>query len=533
MSIAVDPSDVAAALTDLIAVVGVEHAQHEPAALTSFRDPFSPTDSNDHRPALVISPATVEEVQEIVRLASRHRVPIWTFSQGRNNAYGGPAPVVGGSVVLNLRRMNRILDVNADRATALVEPGVRFFDLYDHLRAEGHRLWSSAPDLGWGSIVGNALECGVGYTVHGDHASRICGMEVVLPDGELLRTGLGAMAASTAWQAHPRGYGPSHDGLFKQSSLGIVSKMGIWLMPEPECYLSGGIAVPRKEDLPVLIDAIRPLLLDGTIQNQPAIGHALFIASIMDGAPSRAEIFDGPGPVPEQVIESVAEQLGLGRWNMRFALYGNESIVRARFRRVQAAVSHIAGVRVFEETFAGSEVHDRATSQNAQVQAGIPSLDLMKALDWYSGEGGGHLDFSLITPLRGASATVVHAMMDRMMAGTGLDWDPAMILSGRCMINVAQLYFHPDDVVGARAAFAIAPDLIREARRLGFGVYRTHVALMDVAADQFDFADHALRRLNERLKDAIDPVGILAPGKQGVWPAHLRQADVTAGAETR
>jgi 4-cresol dehydrogenase (hydroxylating) len=121
-------------------------------------------------------------------------------------------------------------------------------------------------------------------------------------------------------------------------------------------------------------------------------------------------------------------------------------------------------------------------------------------------------------------------MMDRMMAGTGLDWDPAMILSGRCMINVAQLYFHPDDVVAARTAFAIAPDLIREARRLGFGVYRTHVDLMDVAADQFDFADHALRRLNERLKDAIDPVGIMAPGKQGVWPAHLRQAD---GAETR
>jgi 4-cresol dehydrogenase (hydroxylating) len=100
-------------------------------------------------------PDSVEEVQAILRIANEYRIPLWTSSQGRNNGYGGAAPRVSGAVVLSLRRMNRVLEVNEESATALIEPGVRFFDLYDHLRATGSKLWMSVPDLGWGSVVGN------------------------------------------------------------------------------------------------------------------------------------------------------------------------------------------------------------------------------------------------------------------------------------------------------------------------------------------------------------------------------------------
>ena len=72
----------------------------------------------------------------------------------------------------------------------------------------------SVPDLGWGSIVGNALEHGVGYTPLGDHFDAKCGMEVVLANGELLRTGLGGLEAPRAWHVYKHGCGPTLDGLF-------------------------------------------------------------------------------------------------------------------------------------------------------------------------------------------------------------------------------------------------------------------------------------------------------------------------------
>jgi 4-cresol dehydrogenase (hydroxylating) len=55
-------------------------------------------------------------------------------------------------------------------------------------------LWLSVPGNSWGSVAGNALDRGLGYTPYGDHSARICGLEAVLPDGGLVRTGMGAMA---------------------------------------------------------------------------------------------------------------------------------------------------------------------------------------------------------------------------------------------------------------------------------------------------------------------------------------------------
>jgi 4-cresol dehydrogenase (hydroxylating) len=64
--------------------------------------------------------------------------------------------------------------------------------------------------------------------------------------------------------------------------------------------------------------------------------------------------------------------------------------------------------------------------------------------------------------------------------------------------------------------------LIKDAREQGYGEYRTHLSYMDDVAATYDFNKNALLKLNERVKDALDPNGIIAPGRNGIWPKAYR-----------
>ena len=72
----------------------------------------------------------------------------------------------------------------------------------------------------------------------------------------------------------------------------------------------------------------------------------------------------------------------------------------------------------------------------------------------------------------------------------------------------------------ARTAYEACTSIVQPAAKLGYGEYRAHLDFMDLVAQQYDFNNHALLRLNEKLKNALDPNGILSPGKQGIWPGR-------------
>ncbi|BBC30949.1 hypothetical protein SGFS_022430 [Streptomyces graminofaciens] len=167
--------------------------------------------------------------------------------------------------------MNRVLEIDEDLAYAVVEPGVSFKDLYEAVQASGKKLWVDIPDLSWGSVIGNTLEHGNGFTLYSDHLAAQCGMEVVLADGSVVRTGTGAMTGSKTWHLSERGFGPSTDSLFMQSNMGIVTKMGYWLMPQPDAFKDCEIKVRRDIDLEALVEAFRPFMVDRTVSNWPML----------------------------------------------------------------------------------------------------------------------------------------------------------------------------------------------------------------------------------------------------------------------
>jgi 4-cresol dehydrogenase (hydroxylating) len=512
---------VSPAIEELAGALGADAVLTSDEDLREFRDPFAYSTWDDYAASAVVMPETVEQVQEVVRIANRHKLPLWPHGQGRNNGYGGPAPRVKGSVIVSLRRMNRVLEINEECAYAVVEPGVRWFDLYEAIQAGGHRLMLSIADVGWGSVIGNTLDHGVTYMPYGVDMGMQCGMEVVLPNGELMRTGMGAMPDNRAWHVYKRGLGPTPDQLFMQSNFGIVTRMGVWLMPYPEVYMPLWLRVRNDDDLGPLIDTLRELMLDDTIRMVPQVLGATLFASVLS---ERSQWWTGEGPIPDAEIDRMARELDIGRWTMRFALYGDEAVVDHRFAKIKAAFERIPGADVTGAKYAPEEISG-LESPVERVQGGVPSLDLNQMTAWYGGEEGGHIGFSPVAPLTGTDAIALRDLLRGMIEDAGLDYMGTLIpINARSFIHVTLIIFDTKDEAQTRAAYDVAKRLVRDAAKLGYGEYRAHLDFMDLAAEQYSFGDHAYLRFCETIKDALDPNGILAPGKSGIWPKSMRDA---------
>ena len=352
-------------------------------------------------------------------------------------------------------------------------------------------------------------------------------MEVVLPSGELLRTGMGAMPGNRAWHVYKRSLGPSLDTLFMQSNFGIVTKMGVWLMPTPECYMPLWLRVWNDDDLAWLVDTLRALMLDRTIENVPQIWNtiALRLRALL-----ALRVVRGRGADPRRGIDEMARELEVGRWMMRFALYGDESVVDHRFAEDQGGVRAHPGRgglgrrSTRRTTFAELEIpHER-------VQAGVPNLGINTMTGWYGGEEGGHIGFSPVAPLTGPDAVALRDLIRGLVEQRArLDYAAVLIpINARSFIHVTMVIFDTKDEAQRAARTTRAKLLVQEAAKHGYGEYRAHLDFMDLAAEQYCFNDHAYRRFAETIKDAVDPNGILSPGKQGIWPRTLREARAEA-----
>ncbi|KAK7216360.1 hypothetical protein V2G26_004363 [Clonostachys chloroleuca] len=477
-----------------------------------------------------VAPRNVPEVQAMMRLCNEFDIPVWPFSIGRNTGYGGAAPRVPGSIGLNLgKNMNRVLEVNTDGAYALVEPGVTYYDMHQYLEKNNLRekVWLDVPDLGGGSIIGNAVERGVGYSPYGDHWMMHCGLEVVLPNGELIRTGMGAMPDRTAghrdglrpdeqpgnraWQLFNYGFGPYNDGIFTQSSLGIVVKMGIWLMPNPGGYQAYMITFPRDEDLHQVIEIIRPLRVQMVLQNVPTLRSLSMDAAVHH---PKSYYTDSDAALTDAQLDKIAKDLDLGRWNFYGALYGPEPIRNVLWSVIKESFSKIPGAKFYFPEDRPEE--NSILRTRAQTLQGIPTYDELRWIDWLP--NGAHLFFSPISKITGDDAVLQYQITRKRCEEAGLEAICDFVVGMREMHHIVCIVFNREDPESKRRALWLIRTLIDDCAKYGWGEYRTHLAVMDQIANTYNFNDNAQMKLNEQIKNSLDPKGILAPGKNGIWP---------------
>ncbi len=181
----------------------------------------------------VVMPENVEEVQKIVKLANQEKVPVIPMGGGLTLS-GLIIPVKGG-IVMDMKRMNSIIEINALSKYALIEAGVTTGQLLSFLNENYPNLQPPVPDAPpSATIAGNVLIHGSGYLSqkYGNHGAMINGLEVVLPNGDICK--MGSCAVSKYWFA--RGPIPDLIGLFISSfgTMGIVTKLSVQLFDKPK-----------------------------------------------------------------------------------------------------------------------------------------------------------------------------------------------------------------------------------------------------------------------------------------------------------
>lgn len=502
----VSEREFAAALEEFRAAVGADWVFTSEEDVALYRDAYSPYwgEPEERLASAAVAPSTVEEVQAVVRAANARRIPLYPISTGRNLAYGGSAPLYSGSVVLDLKRMNRVLEVNERNAYALVEPGVSYFDLYNYIEERGLDLWIDPPDPGWGSVIGNALDGGGGWTAYPfrDHFDAHCGMEVVLADGELVRTGMGAAPNAKTWQQNKWGYGPWVDGLFRQGNMGVVTKMGFWLMPRPEAYIAGTVEVFNDNDIVPLMDALNLL------ENQCVVNGS---AQLGGGAAFGQR--EGPA------------------WTLTVPIYGPEQVIRAQLDYARKKFAAIEGCRFTAGELIRTPLPPEYRTRVRLVNFGIPNLSTFASLGrspLQPNPAGGHIGFSPIIPRTGEELLrfrdFYRANLLTLTGGENLGVLGPVFMNNWERSLVALIMFPISKDASAnrkmRAAFERWAALAAEQ---GWVEYRAPTVFQDLIADTYSYNNHALQRLRDKIKDAVDPNGILAAGRYGVWPKHLRK----------
>lgn len=365
---------------------------------------------------VILRPRNREQVAAIMRIASRRRVPVYPVSTGRNWGYGSRVPVVGGCALIDLSAMNRIVDFSERLGYVTVEPGVTQQDLYDALRARKSGLWmdatGSSPQC---SLIGNAMERGFGHTPYGDHFAQTCALEVVLPNGETIRTGFAGLPSAQAGPVYRWGAGPSLDGLFSQSNFGIVTEMTVWLMPAPEYFQAFFFQSDREEGLAELIDALRPLRMDGTLRSAVHIANDYKVLAGIQQFPEGES-----APLLPERMKLLRSRLKFTRWSGSGALYGTRAQVAEARRLLRHALRGAAGRLQFLD-----ESRLRMAAKFTGLYRLLTGLDLTRTLELVKPVYGLLQGIPTKQPLGGAywrKATPVPENPDPDRDGCGLIW---------------------------------------------------------------------------------------------------------------
>ena len=316
-------------------------------------------------------PQNTQEVVALVRQSRSNGVPLYSISTGRNWGQGSAMPIQDGCALVNLSQMRQIRAVNERLRFAIIEPGVTQGQLSAYLQTHHPQL--VYPMTGSGtetSIVGNILERGV--SARGHRYQTLLGMEVVLGNEQIVRTGMWHLneTPQSCKHIYPPGIGPDLNGLFTQSNLGIVTGMVIRLEKRQRRHLMSLVA-PETSLIP-LTDKLFSLREDGVLQD------GLLLTGMQDPR------------------TSAGEKIERGNWFASASIQGTEAMQEAAMLHIRHQLEGLSlQLRFYDMSQMPANPEPEYLSIVAGMYQGVPSnyaLETMARLGGTELEGRLEID---------------------------------------------------------------------------------------------------------------------------------------------
>lgn len=481
-------------------VVGPAHVMADEAALAAHSRNTFPWPA---RTLAVVAPGTGDEAAACAALAGRHGVPIHPISRGRAWGLSGASPP-RDAVVLDLSRLDRILDIDLAAGSVRVEPGVTFAAIHAELERLGATwhlpAFGGPPDA---SVLANALDRGEGDGAHGDRYAQIWDLDVALSTGERFRTGYGRYGASGLETAHARPGGPLLEGLFSQSGFGCILSARLGLAPNAAFTSMISFEVGHKSKLAPFLAALKGLLRDGVIEPHDAF--------LWDNAKRLASI-----TIRSAYDEAELAAVDMAGWSATVSIRANHELLRDTKRAVamMELAPHCEGMTTDEES-------DEA-GLNHRYLSGFSDGRNVTSCYWAKAaappDGAFHpprdrcgfLWICPALPLDGRALELLSTVSERAAEAFGVFVMTGVeAVSARALHGYVSLAWDRDEpgaderAMGAHAAIAEAH------AELGFHAYRPTWPGLAATAP----ADPTFLSVLARVRAALDPGGVMAPGR--------------------
>ncbi|WP_085507852.1 glycolate oxidase subunit GlcD [Thalassobacillus devorans] len=288
---------------ELITIVGADNVQDSKASLLVYS--YDATPQFQSMPDAVVAPRNTDEVAEVLKLCNEHHIPVVPRGSGTNLS-AGTTPVEGG-IVLLFKHMQDIIEIDEENLTVTVQPGLITLDLINAVEAKGLFYPPDPSSMKISTMGGNLNENsgglrGLKYGVTRDY---VMGLEVVLPNGDIIHTG-GKLAKDVA------GYDLTRLFVGSEGTLGVITEATLKLVPMPETKKT---ILALYEDIEAAAEAVSSIIAHRIIPttleflDQPTLKVVEEYAQI--GLPTDIEAVllieqDGPQEVVDRDIEKIA-----------------------------------------------------------------------------------------------------------------------------------------------------------------------------------------------------------------------------------